>query len=144
MKHLKKLSITSYGLVELPEEFVKLGGASDKSYVGLEQLGLESNNFASLSKVTSIVNKENFPKLKVLKLSGCRRNDTMLDMSQMESGYKWKGKHIGMYVDLDKSSDKNEFMKLMEWDTLEQLQLSYGFIEGELPTDEEMMAKFGN
>lgn len=144
LKHLKKLSITSYGLVELPEEFVKLGGASDKSYVGLEQLGLESNNFASLSKVTSIVNKENFPKLKVLKLSGCRRNDTMLDMSQMESGYKWKGKHIGMYVDLDKSSDKNEFMKLMEWDTLEQLQLSYGFIEGELPTDEEMMAKFGN
>ena len=136
LKHLKKLSITSYGLVELPEEFVKLGGASDKSYVGLEQLGLESNNFASLSKVTSIVNKENFPKLKVLKLSGCRRNDTMLDMSQMESGYKWKGKHIGMYVDLDKSSDKNEFMKLMEWDTLEQLQLSYGFIEGELPTDE--------
>lgn len=144
LKHLKKLSITSYGLVELPEEFVKLGGASDKSYVGLEQLGLESNNFASLSKVTSIVNKENFPKLKVLKLLGCRRNDTMLDMSQMESGYKWKGKHIGMYVDLDKSSDKNEFMKLMEWDTLEQLQLSYGFIEGELPTDEEMMAKFGN
>lgn len=144
LKHLKKLSITSYGLVELPEEFVKLGGASDKSYVGLEQLGLESNNFASLSKVTSIVNKENFPKLKVLKLSGCRRNDTMLDMSQMESGYKWKGKHIGMYVDLDKSSDKNEFMKLMEWDTLEQLQLSYGFIEGELPSDEEMMAKFGN
>lgn len=144
LKHLKKLSITSYGLVELPEEFVKLGGASDKSYVGLEQLELESNNFASLSKVTSIVNKENFPKLKVLKLSGCRRNDTMLDMSQMESGYKWKGKHIGMYVDLDKSSDKNEFMKLMEWDTLEQLQLSYGFIEGELPTDEEMMAKFGN
>lgn len=144
LKHLKKLSITSYGLVELPEEFVKLGGATDKSYVGLEQLGLESNNFASLSKVTSIVNKENFPKLKVLKLSGCRRNDTMLDMSQMESGYKWKGKHIGMYVDLDKSSDKNEFMKLMEWDTLEQLQLSYGFIEGELPTDEEMMAKFGN
>lgn len=144
LKHLKKLSITSYGLVELPEEFVKLGGASDKSYVGLEQLGLESNNFASLSKVTSIVNKENFPKLKVLKLSGCRRNDTMLDMSQMESGYKWKGKHIGMYVDLDKSSDKNEFMKLMEWDTLEQLQLPYGFIEGELPSDEEMMAKFGN
>lgn len=144
LKHLKKLSITSYGLVELPEEFAKLGGAVDNSYVGLEELGLESNNFASLSKVTSIVNKENFPKLKALKLSGCRRNDTMLDMTQMESGYKWKGKHIGMYVDLDKSSDKNEFMKLMEWDTLDQLELSYGFIEGELPTDEEMMAKFGN
>lgn len=144
LKHLKKLSITSYGLVELPEEFVKLGGATDKSYVGLEQLGLKSNNFASLSKVTSIVNKENFPKLKVLKLSGCRRNDTMLDMSQMESGYKWKGKHVGLYADLTKSSDKNEFMKLMEWDTLDQLELSYEFIEGELPTDEEMMAKFGN
>lgn len=144
LKHLKKLSITSYGLVELPEEFVKLGGATDKSYVGLEQLGLKSNNFASLSKVTSIVNKENFPKLKVLKLSGCRRTDTMLDMSQMESGYKWKGKHVGLYADLTKSSDKNEFMKLMEWDTLDQLELSYEFIEGELPTDEEMMAKFGN
>ena len=61
LKYLKKLSITSYGLVELPDEFVKLGGAADDSYVGLEELGLESNNFASLSKVTDIVNKENFP-----------------------------------------------------------------------------------
>ena len=28
LKYLKKLSITSYGLVELPDEFVKLGGAA--------------------------------------------------------------------------------------------------------------------
>lgn len=144
LKYLKKLSITSYGLVELPEEFVKLGGTVDKSYVGLEELGLESNNFASLSQITDLVNKENFPKLKYLRLSGCRRTDTLLDMSQMEGGNTWKGIHIGMYINLNKPNDKNEFMKLLEWDTLKQLELSYGFIEGELPTDEEMMAKFGN
>ena len=144
LKYLKKLSITSYGLVELPEEFVKLGGTVDKSYVGLEELGLESNNFASLSQITDLVNKENFPKLKYLRLSGCRRTDTLLDMSQMEGGNTWKGIHIGMYINLNKANDKNEFMKLLEWDTLKQLELSYGFIEGELPTDEEMMAKFGN
>ncbi len=144
LKYLKKLSITSYGLVELPEEFVKLGGTVDKSYVGLEELGLESNNFASLSQITNLVNKENFPKLKYLRLSGCRRTDTLLDMSQMEGGNTWKGIHIGMYINLNKANDKNEFMKLLEWDTLKQLELSYGFIEGELPTDEEMMAKFGN
>lgn len=144
LKYLKKLSITSYGLVELPEEFVKLGGTVDKSYVGLEELGLESNNFASLSQITDLLNKENFPKLKYLRLSGCRRTDTLLDMSQMEGGNTWKGIHIGMYINLNKANDKNEFMKLLEWDTLKQLELSYGFIEGELPTDEEMMAKFGN
>ena len=144
LKYLKKLSITSYGLVELPEEFVKLGGTVDKSYVGLEELGLESNNFASLRQITDLVNKENFPKLKYLRLSGCRRTDTLLDMSQMEGGNTWKGIHIGMYINLNKANDKNEFMKLLEWDTLKQLELSYGFIEGELPTDEEMMAKFGN
>lgn len=144
LKYLKKLSITSYGLVELPKEFVKLGGTVDKSYVGLEELGLESNNFASLSQITDLVNKENFPKLKYLRLSGCRRTDTLLDMSQMEGGNTWKGIHIGMYINLNKANDKNEFMKLLEWDTLKQLELSYGFIEGELPTDEEMMAKFGN
>ena len=144
LKYLKKLAITSYGLVELPEEFVKLGGTVDKSYVGLEELGLESNNFASLSQITDLVNKENFPKLKYLRLSGCRRTDTLLDMSQMEGGNTWKGIHIGMYINLNKANDKNEFMKLLEWDTLKQLELSYGFIEGELPTDEEMMAKFGN
>ena len=144
LKYLKKLSITSYGLVELPEEFVKLGGTVDKSFVGLVDLGLESNNFASLSQITDLVNKENFPKLKYLRLSGCRRTDTLLDMSQMEGGNTWKGIHIGMYINLNKANDKNEFMKLLEWDTLKQLELSYGFIEGELPTDEEMMAKFGN
>lgn len=144
LKYLKKLSITSYGLVELPDEFVKLGGAADDSYVGLEELGLESNNFASLSKVTDIVNKENFPKLKALRLSGCRRSDTLLDLSQMEDGNKWRGIHVGMYINLGKSNDKEEFIKLLGWDTLEQLGLSYGFIEGELPTDEEMMSRFGN
>ena len=144
LKYLKKLSITSYGLVELPEEFVKLGGTVDKSYVGLEELGLESNNFASLSQITDLVNKENFPKVNYLRLWGCRRTDSLLDMSQMEGGNTWKGLHIGMYINLNKANDKNEFMKLLEWDTLKQLELSYGFIEGELPTDEEMMAKFGN
>lgn len=144
LKYLKELTIGSYGLTKLPEEFKKLGGEVDKSYVGLEELSLESNNFKDLNEITKYVNKENFPKLKTLLLSGCRRNDTMIDMSLMESEEKWKGIHIGMYIDLSNSSDKNTFIeKILSWDTLEELEMSYGFIEGNLPTDEELKSVLG-
>ncbi|MBM6866504.1 BACON domain-containing protein [Bacteroides caecigallinarum] len=143
LKYLKKLTIGSYGLTKLPEEFVKLGG-KDEPELGLEELSLESNNFKDLNEITKYVNEENFPKLKTLLLSGCRRNDTMIDMSLMESGEKWKGIHIGMYINLIDNSDKNTFIKdILSWDTLEKLEMSYGYIEGNLPTDEELINTYG-
>ena len=63
LEHLKSLTVNSYGLKGLPANFVRLGQT-------LEKLDLGANNFAKLTDITTVVNKTNFPKLKVLKLSG--------------------------------------------------------------------------
>lgn len=130
LEYLKKLTIYSYGLISLPEEFINLGKT-------LEELDLGSNNFARLSDITTVVNKTNFPHLKVLRLSGNRRNDTTGDLST-EDGTKLTSGEIGMYQNLN--SDKNSFIELLKWDALEELGLSYELFEGALPTDEEMAA----
>lgn len=75
LKHLKELSVYALGLEKLSENFIKLGGKVDDSYVGLEALNLASNGFNQLSDITNVVNQENFPNLTALSLTGCRRVD---------------------------------------------------------------------
>lgn len=117
LKHLKYLQIAAYGLVALPDDFYKLGST-------LETLDLNSNNF---DDVPTVINKQNFPKLKKLNLSTCRRW-TVLDLrtkSQYDNG-------IGLNINFT-SNPNNSIKRLFLWDSLEQLALSYNFLEGELP-----------
>lgn len=137
LKYLKELTVYAYGLTELPESFVKLGGAAESGYRGLRKLNIGSNNFADLSTITDVVNQANFPHLIYLDLSGCRRVDIIKDLSQLE-GSKYNGREIGLHVNLDMPDEKEAFMKLLTWDKLVDLSLSYNFIEGKLPTDAEM------
>ena len=58
LEHLKNLTVNSYGLKGLPANFVRLGQT-------LEKLDLGANNFAKLTNITTVVNKTNFPKLKM-------------------------------------------------------------------------------
>lgn len=133
LEHLKELNVYSYGLTELPESFTKL---ADK----LEFLDLGSNNFPSLSSIINdkMIHPSKFKKLKGLELSTGRRNDTTSDLStvvsQLENG------DLGIYVNLnDKGGDEYKaFKTLLGWENLEYLGLAYLFIEGQLPTDEEM------
>lgn len=130
LENLKELNVYAYGLVDLPKNFVNLG---DK----LEYLDLGSNNFPKLSTVTNIVNPQNFPHLKGLELSTGRRNDTTTDLSTVVSELE-KG-DLGIYVNLNVPGDeRNAFITLLGWEKLEYLGLSYLFIEGKLPTDDEM------
>lgn len=117
LKHLKHLQIAAYGLVTLPDDFAKLGAT-------LETLDLNSNNF---SDVPSIITKENFPKLKRLNLSTCRRwgCEDLRNRNSYDNG-------IGFYVNFN-NKPKNSVRQLFLWDTLEQLALSYNYLEGELP-----------
>ncbi|MCD8034096.1 MAG: hypothetical protein LUF83_07335 [Alistipes sp.] len=130
LEHLKKLTIDSYGLIRLPDDFVRLGGT-------LEELNLSSNNFTSLTDLTSVVNKTNFPKLKVLRLAACRRNDTMGELNKQDQGQLTSGE-LGMYLNLN--TNKQALIELLKWDALERLNLAYNLFEGELPSDEEMAA----
>lgn len=136
LKHLKELSVYALGLEKLSENFIKLGGKVDDSYVGLEALNLASNGFNQLSDITNVVNQENFPNLTALSLTGCRRVAIIKDLSQISGTNEYNGKKVGLHINLDNPSDKSAFMKLLTWDSLRELSLSYNYIEGELPDDD--------
>lgn len=118
LEYLKDLTISAYGLVSLPADFSKLGKS-------LEKLDLGSNNFATFP---SVLTKENFPHLKSLQLTAMRRWDTVSDLRKKDDPKYENG--IGMHLNLD---DDNTIKNLFLWDTLEELGLSYGYLEGHLP-----------
>ena len=139
LKYLKNLTVQAYGLTQLPANFVKLGKS-------LESLNLVSNNFNKLSDITNIVNEKNFPKLRNLVLYAQRRTDVVINIASLgemnASGvYVYNNYPIGLYGKVNAgTADRQALLKLLTWDKLNTLELSYSFLEGELPTDEEMDA----
>lgn len=139
LKYLKNLTVQAYGLTQLPTDFAKLGSS-------LETLNLVSNNFNKLSDITNIVNEKNFPKLRNLILYAQRRTDVVTNIASLgeknASGvYVYNNYPIGLYGKVNAgSADRQALLKLLTWDKLNTLELSYCFLEGELPTDEEMDA----
>lgn len=139
LKYLKNLTVQAYGLTQLPADFAKLGSS-------LETLNLVSNNFNKLSDITNIVNEKNFSKLRNLILYAQRRTDVVTNIASLgeknASGvYVYNNYPIGLYGKVNAgSADRLALLKLLTWDKLNTLELSYCFLEGELPTDEEMDA----
>ena len=137
LKYLKNLTVQAYGLTQLPADFAKLGSS-------LESLNLVSNNFNKLSDITNIVNEKNFPKLRNLILYAQRRTDVVTNIASLgemnASGvYVYNNYPIGLYGKVNAgTADRQALLKLLTWDKLNTLELSYCFLEGELPTDEEM------
>lgn len=137
LKYLKNLTVQAYGLTLLPANFVNLGKS-------LESLNLVSNNFNKLSDITNIVNEKNFPKLRNLILYAQRRTDVVINIASLgemnASGvYVYNNYPIGLYGKVNAgTADRQALLKLLTWDKLNTLELSYCFLEGELPTDEEM------
>ena len=112
LDYLKALRIAAMGLVSLPDNFAELGDT-------LELLDLNSNNFIAIPEV---INADNFPLLTSLDLSSNRR--TMLsDLRNIGSG-------AGIYVNLQQN---DVIERLFKWERLEELTLSYNYIEGRLP-----------
>lgn len=137
LKYLKNLTVQAYGLTQLPAGFAKLGKS-------LESLNLVSNNFNKLSDITNIVNEKNFPKLRNLILYAQRRTDVVINIASLgemnASGvYVYNNYPIGLYGKVNAgTADRQALLKLLTWDKLNTLELSYCFLEGELPTDDEM------
>ena len=136
LKYLKNLTVQAYGLTQLPANFVNLGSS-------LETLNLVSNNFNKLSDITNIVNEKNFPKLRNLILYAQRRTDVVTNIASLgemnASGvYVYNNYPIGLYGKVNAGADRQALLKLLTWDKLNTLELSYCFLEGELPTDDEM------
>jgi hypothetical protein len=115
LEYLKHLQIGAFGLVSLPNDFVKLG---DK----LESLDLSSNNFED---IPAILTKENFPKLKKLYFIDCRRW-TVTNLGDKDSHEDGIGLHFN-------ANENNALKRLLLWDTLDELRLSNNYIEGQIP-----------
>lgn len=108
LKNLKKLTVSAYGIVSLPDSLANLSN--------LEYLDLSSNNFSVLPDVLT---PENFPKLKTLLLNTCQRG-YILDLSNTTAT------KLGGF--------KGPFpRRLLEWENLEKLRLSVNYFEGEMP-----------
>lgn len=108
LNYLKALRIGAMGLVSLPDNFAELGDT-------LEELDLNSNNF---NTIPGVITRENFPHLKSLNLTANRRSS--VSNLQGASG-----------VGLQAGSERLE--SLLLWEELEELGLSYNYIEGSLP-----------
>ena len=117
LEHLKYLTLFSYGIVSLPDDFVKLG----KSLVALD---LSANNFA---EIPAMLTQENFPKLKSLSFVASRRWQTT-DLRKKDE-YKDKD-GLGLHVNV---TTDNAFRRLLLWENLEELAFSNCYLEGELP-----------
>ena len=118
LKYLKDLTVSAYGLIELTNDLVKLGDR-------LERLNISSNNFKA---IPPMLTKENFPKLKALNLTTNRRV-TLLDLRLAKDDVKYPD-GIGLFFN---TGENNTLRRLFLWDTLEELRMSYNFMEGTLP-----------
>lgn len=119
LEYLKDLYIFSYGLVSLPEDFVKLGKS-------LENLDLSANNF---DQFPAMLTEENFPKLKTLYLVGTRR--WLLSDLTRKSDYDSKD-GIGLNVKSEVSAP-GQLRDLLLWENLEVIGLSNCYLEGQIP-----------
>ena len=115
LPQLRRLTIGAYGLTKLHKDFTKLKN--------LEYLSLESNNFQT---IPSELNEENFPKLTALLLNANARYAVM-DLSNDTR------ENIGGFVE-----EEGFPVRMLLWDNLDTLRLSVNYLQGELPSDEEM------
>lgn len=115
LDYLKELSLFSYGLVSLPEEFINLGKT-------LEYLDLSANNFTD---IPAVLTPDNFPKLKKLRMVATRRWTTsdLRRANEYENG-------IGLHIN---TATNNSLRRLFLWENLEELSLSNCYIEGQVP-----------
>ena len=116
LPQLRKLTIGAYGLSRLHEDFTNLKN--------LEYLSLESNNFQAIPKE---LNEENFPKLTALILNANIRY-TVVDLSNDTR------ENIGGFVE-----EEGFPVRLLLWEKLDTLRLSANYLQGPLPTDDEMV-----
>lgn len=115
LEYLKSFRMFAYGLVSLPDEFVKLGDS-------LEVLDLSANNFNSIPK---ILTPENFPKLKSLDFVSTKRY-TFSNLSKKNS----YDDGVGLYFNTETD---NTLRRLLLWENLEELALSNCYMEGSVP-----------
>ena len=122
LTRLKRLTISAYGLVTLPESFTKLKN--------LEFLDLSSNNF---EKLPDILDPDIFTKLHSLILNANQRH-VIYDL------YNSIEKKPGGFInepDVDDAGNLSFPKRLLKWDKLDTLVLSVNYLQGTIPDLED-------
>lgn len=147
--NLRNLAIRAYGLVGLPENFTELGNT-------LISLDLGSNNFEVMGeagttidgvKVIGIesITQDHFPYLRKLDLTKINRYDTTKDLSAYKGkddklGFRWTTGYGGDgFPGPSDGYNNTYFKKLLQWENLEYLSLSLNMLDGELPSDQDLL-----
>ena len=61
--------------------------------------------------------KENFPHLRSLSLTGCRATETLKDLTQIDGNNQYNGKDVGLHVNISQGQpERAAFLKLLTWD----------------------------
>ena len=115
LEYLKALRIAAFGLSSIPESFKELGDT-------LEELDLNSNNF---SGIPAVLTEENFPHLRSLNLTANRRS-ILSDLRNATSSSEGIGLHHN-------TAEDKALERLLLWENLEELALSYDYFEGSIP-----------
>ena len=126
LKHLKYLTVTGHGLVELPSELADIKT--------LEYLNISGNNFV---EIPAILNPTDMPSLKHLDFSLNKRN-TFDDDKALVVADK-----MGLYMNISRDhNDARRLLELLSWENLETLRLGNNYIEGELPDLNDFPVKY--
>lgn len=147
--NLRKLTVRAYGLVGLPANFTEFG----KTLISLD---LGSNNFEVMGeagttidgvKVIGIesITQDHFPYLRKLDLTKINRYDTTKDLSAYKGkddklGFRWTTGYGGDgFPGPSDGYNNTYFKKLLQWENLEYLSLSLNMLDGELPSDQDLL-----
>ena len=131
---LKRLTISAHGIEDLPDEFSRLKN--------LEYLDLSSNNFR---KIPDVLTPENFPNLHALLLNTNQRS-LVYDLSNITvTEDLFSSKYGGLFEEnLRPENDGCGFpRRFLTWNKLDTLTLGVNYLEGELPSDEDLLAMPG-
>ena len=120
LKYLKGIRFFAVGISEIDESL--------KNLIQLENIDITANNFTTWPE---ILKKENFPNVKHFRFSG-NSMDVAYDLSQVAKDFK-----PGLEIDLKSISH------LFTWDKLETLAIGNQYVYGSIPTEEELIAEFG-
>ena len=150
--NLKRLTIAAYGLDNnsFPDTFFTQDGTDGgkPTFPNLESLDLSSNKFQYIDKR---FNQRNFPKLHAFSM---RNNQihVIYDLSNATtSGEQFAEENGGLYREnLDPenqvggSTGRGFPLRLLRWENLDTLELTLNYLEGPIPTDDEVRAYLGS
>ena len=126
LKKLKRLTMFAYGLTEIPDAISNMES--------LRYLDLDGNNFKAIPKALM-----NCKSLTALFMSSNQRS-VVADLSNTVRTEDELGGFITDSEDVTDDKCTKQFPKwLLEWDQLDTLRLSVNYLQGVLPTDEELL-----